>query len=252
MMSIKYQGKLQVEKREIDNVTLSYLRFQTPKENKGNIICFLTLFLYFIGLFPIIGETFSLTFFLAAFIPTVLISVWAIIYLIDPYRFEKSYYLFFGIYGVVNTYVYFLSIVKLLYIDMKVEGIIPLILSLLLFIILLVGVNLLNLKALYSGTYHKLQNMRSINVAWVSIGALGYILGQFLLSFIYTDSALYTLIIVLISLLSCVTAYFTVYIHRYYFNDKNMELVKQVYPDFGLPMSERNTKSRRKKKKKKM
>ena len=250
-MSIKYQGKLKVEKIVIDNVTLSYLRLQTPRVNKGNIICFFTLFLYFIGLLPIIGETFSLTFFLAAIIPTVLISVWAIIYLIDPYRFEKSYYLFFGIYGVVNTYVYFLCIVKLLYIDMRVEGKVPFILSLFLFILLIVGVNFLNIKALYSGTYHKLQNMKSINVAWVSIGALGYILGQFLLSFIYTDSALYTLLIVLISSLSILTAYFTIFIHRYYFINKNMEAVKQLYPSFGLPKSERYRKIKRKKKKQK-
>jgi hypothetical protein len=248
-MSTQYKGKLQMEKKVIDNVTLSYLRLQTPKENKGNIICFFILLLYFIGLFPIIGETFSLTLFLAAIIPTGLISVWAILYLIDPYRFEKSYYLFFGIYGGVNTYVYFLCIVKLLYIDMKVEGNIPFIVSLLLFILLIVGVNFLNIKALYSGTYHKLQNMGSINVAWVSIGALGYIIGQFLLSFIYSDSAVYTLLIVLISLLSILTAFFTVYIHRYYFIDKNMELVKQVYPDFGLPFSERYKKRKRKKKK---
>lgn len=164
-ISTKYRGNLQVEKKVIDNVTLSYLKFQTPKENKGNIICFFILLLYFIGLFPIIGETFSVTFFLAAIIPTVIISIWAIIYLIDPYRYEKSYYLFFGIYGVINTYVYFLCIVKLLYIDMKVEGKVPFILSMLLFIILLVGVNVLNIQALYSGTYHKLQKMRSINVA---------------------------------------------------------------------------------------
>ncbi|WP_277585957.1 hypothetical protein [Psychrobacillus antarcticus] len=249
-MSTKYRGNLQIEKKVIDNVTLSYLKFQTPKENKGNIICFFILLLYIIGLFPIIGETFSVTFFLAAIIPTVIISVWAIIYLIDPYKYEKSYYLFFGIYGVVNTFVYFLCIVKLLYLDMKVEGKVPFILTMLLFIILLVGVNVLNIKALNSGTYHKLQNMRSINVAWVSIGALGYLIGQFLLTFIYTDSALYTLFIVLISLLSILTAYFTVYIHRYFFIDKNIELVKQVYPTFGLPLSERYTNSKRKKKKK--
>jgi len=246
-MSIHYQGKLEVEKKVIDKVTLSYLRLQSPRENKGNIICFFTLFLYFVGLFPIIGETFSLPFFLAAIIPTGLISIWAVIYLIDPYKYEKSYYLFFGLYGVVNTYVYFLCIVKMLYIDMLVEGMIPFTLTLLLFILLVVGVNFLNVKALYSGTYDKLQKMKSIPVSWTSIGALGYLLGQFLLTFIYTDSAVYSLLIVLISLLSIFTAYFTVYIHRYFFMDKNMKLVKQMYPDFGIPKNER-TGSRKKRK----
>lgn len=206
------------------------------------------MFLYFTGIMPIIGEPFSSTFLVAAIIPIVLISIWAIVYLIDPYKNEKSYYLFFGIYGVVNTYVFFLVVVKLLYVNMGVEGIKPFIIWLLLFIALIVGVNILNIKALYSGKYDKLQKKKSINVSWTMVGALGYIVGQFILSFIYSDDAVSTLLIVLISSLALLTSYFSVYIHRYYFINKNMELVKQVYPDFGLPEMERNTKRKKKKK----
>lgn len=213
--------------------------------NKKNIIVFFSIFLYLIGLLPIISEPFSLPFFIAAIVPIAIIQIWAIIYLINPYKYEKSYYLFFGVYGLVNTYVYFLLIVKMLYLNIGVEGNTPFIISLCLFIALLVGVNVLNLIALYSGTYHKLQQKRSINVAWGFIGALGYILGQFILSFIFTDSAFYTLLIVLISLLSILTAYFSVYIHRYYFIDKNMELVKQVYPQFGFSRDERYLKKKK-------
>ena len=209
---------------------------------------FFTMFLYFTGIIPIISEPFSYSFFIAAIIPIVLISIWAIIYLIDPYKNEKSYYLFFGIYGVVNTYVFFLVVVKLLYVNIGVEGIKPFIIWLLLYIALLVGVNILNIKALYSGTYDKLQKKKSINVSWTMVGALGYIIGQFILSFIYSDDAVSTLLIVLISSLALMTSYFSVYIHRYYFIDKNIELVKQVYPDFGLPQRERNTKKKKKKK----
>lgn len=239
-----------IKQQSIDEITLSYLKFQTPEVNKKNIIVFFLLFLYFIGIIPIIGEPFSAPFFMAAVIPIVLISIWAIVYLIDPYRNEKSYYLFFGIYGIVNTYVFFLVVVKLLYVNIGVEGIIPFVLWLLLFIALLVGVNILNIKALYSGTYDKLQKKKSINTSWTMIGALGYIIGQFILSFIYSDNGISTLLIVSISLLAILTSYFSVYIHRYYFIDKNMELVKQVYPDFGLPKSERNTKRKKKEKKK--
>lgn len=206
------------------------------------------MFLYFIGIIPIIGEPFSYSFFIAAIIPIALITIWAIVYLIDPYKNEKSYYLFFGIYGVVNTYVFFLVILKLLYVNIGVEGTKPFILWLLLFIALLVGVNILNIKALYSGTYDKLQKKNSINVSWAMIGALGYIVGQFILSFIYSDDAVSTLLIVLVSLLALMTSYFSVYIHRYCFIDKNIELVKQLYPDFGLPKKKRNTNRKKKKK----
>jgi len=64
---------------------------------------------------------------------------------------------------------------------------------------------------------------------------------------IYTDSAVYSLLIVLISLLSILTAYFTVYI-QYFFMDKNMNLVKQMYPDFGIPKNERAEPRKKKKK----
>ncbi|MFJ7825337.1 hypothetical protein [Psychrobacillus sp. NPDC096623] len=76
---------------KVDHIKLSYLKFQTPEVNKKNIIVFFTMFLYFTGIIPIIGEPFSSIFLIAAIIPIVLISIWAIVYLIDPYKNEKSY-----------------------------------------------------------------------------------------------------------------------------------------------------------------
>lgn len=234
-----------IKQQNIDSNTLSYLKFQTPEMNKKNIIVFFIILLYFTGIIPIIGEPFSFSFFIAAIIPIALISIWAIVYVIDPYKNEKSYYLFFGIYGIVNTYVFFLVVVKLLYVNIGVEGTKPFVLWLMLFIALLVGVNILNVKALNSGTYDKLQKKKSLNMSWAMIGALGYIVGQFILSFIYSDDAVSTLLIVLVSLLALLTSYFSVYIHRYYFIHKNIELVKQVYPNFSLPKSERNTRKKK-------
>lgn len=180
-------------------------------------------------------------------IPVAIIQIWAIIYVINPYKFEKSYYLFFGVYGVVNTFVYFLAIQKMIYIHLSETGNLPFILGLILFIALLVGVNWMNWKALYSGTYHKLQQRSSIPVSWLAIGGISYVLGQLILSFIVTDSATSILIIVLLSFFSIVTAFFSISIHRYFFISKNIEIVKQVYPEFGLPLSERytNKKSKR-------
>ena len=86
-----------IKQQNIDSNTLSYLKFQTPEMNKKNIIVFFIILLYFTGIIPIIGEPFSFSFFIAAIIPIALISIWAIVYVIDPYKNEKSYYLFFGI-----------------------------------------------------------------------------------------------------------------------------------------------------------
>lgn len=62
-----------------------------------------------------------------------------------------------GILGIVTTFVYFVAIQKMLYINLAAEGPFPLVAGGVLFIILLGGMNWLNIKALYSGTYVRLQ-----------------------------------------------------------------------------------------------
>ncbi|NYF23602.1 hypothetical protein [Sporosarcina sp. JAI121] len=239
-----------MEKSSIDEITLSYLRFQTPKENKGNIIAFFLILLYVTGMIPIVAVPFSAVIFKLAIVPVVMLQIWALLYLIAPYKFEKSYYLFFGVYGVVNTYVYFLATQKILYFHIGVEGKIPFVIGLVLFLGLLVLVNWLNVKALYTGTYHKLQQMKSVNVWWLSFAGLGYVIGQLILTFVYSESAKMMIFIFLISALSIFTAFVSASLHRYYYIIKNMDFVKQVYPEFGLPMNERYIKSKKRKKRK--
>ena len=199
---------------------------------------------------PILGVPFSFTYFMAAIVPVAIIQIWALFYLFAPYKFEKSYYLFFGIYGVVNTFVYFLAIQKLLYLHLESVGKAPVIIGFTLFVSLLVSINWLNIKALYTGTYHKMQQMKSINVRYLSFAGIGYVIAQLILTFIYSESAKMIIFIVLLSLLSLITAYFSVYIHRYYYISKNMALVKQVYPTFGLPLNERQDESKKRKRRK--
>lgn len=146
-----------MEEKRRNNIKLSYLNLESPQENRSGIIGYFLILLYVVGMIPILGVPFSFPFFLAAIIPIIIIQVWAIVYLIDPYKYEKSYYLFFGIYGVVNTYVFFLVILKLIYVNMEWKGSAPFVINLVLFILLLGGINWLNWKALYSGTYYKLQ-----------------------------------------------------------------------------------------------
>lgn len=228
------------EKANIDKITLSYLKLQSPKENRGNILTFFILFLNFFGLFPIIGDPFSLNYFIAAIIPVAIMHIWAIIYIIAPYKFEHSYYLLMGVYGVVNTYVYFLATQKLLYLHMGVISPVPFVVGIVFFIGLLVFMNWLNWKALYSGTYARLQKKGSGNMVWLSIGALGYPIGQLILTFVYSESVQMMIIIMLISVMSIIVAFFSIFIHRYFFIKKNMEIVKQISPGFGLPKEERS------------
>ncbi len=236
--------------KNIEEITKSYLRFQTPEENRSNIITFFLIFLYFIGLFPLIGDPVSKGYLLFAIIPVIPITLWGLLYIVNPYKYEKSYYLFFGIYGLVNTYVFFISIQKMLYVNMNATGNLIFILGIVLFLVLIIGMNLLNIKAIYSGTYHKLQQKKGFSFNWIAIGGIGYAVGQLLLAFNYTDSMVEVIIILCISFLSVITAHFSTQIHKYFFIKKHFEEVKQLNPQFGLPKNERYTKKKRKKGKK--
>ncbi|QUG40734.1 hypothetical protein KD050_15745 [Psychrobacillus sp. INOP01] len=232
------------------NIFSSYLKFESPKQNKQSIIGNFLVFLYLIGILPLLGEPFSWSFFYAAIIPTFLITLWGIIYIVAPYKYEKSYFLFLGVYGIVNTYVYFVSIQKLLFINLGITSWGPFLSNTILFILLVGGMNWMNWKALYSETYYNLQQKRSIPVGWASLAGASYILGQLILSVVYTDSGISILIIVCLSILSLFTAFLSINIHRYFFIKKNMDIVKKMFPEFGLSKSERDTKRKRKNKKK--
>ncbi|MEC2075052.1 hypothetical protein [Metabacillus fastidiosus] len=223
--------------REVDRISLYYLNLQTPKENRGNIIVFFLITLDLIGVLPILAYPFSYKFFIAMIIPVAFLHIWAIMYVIAPYKYKRSYYLFFGIYGLINTYVYFLVIQKLLYSHLLIQGSTTFILGIIFFIALIIFINGLNIRFLYSGTYAKLQaNKTSKNMGPITAAAgLGYVIAQLVLTFIYSVSIKMAVIIIAISILSIVTAYFSIFIHRYFFILKNKDIVKKVNPEFGLP-----------------
>ncbi|MFC4025271.1 hypothetical protein ACFOUV_15855 [Oceanobacillus longus] len=231
------------KRQAIDKITASYLNLQTPRENRGNIIAFFIIFLDIMGLLPILGEPFSFQFFWPAIIPVGLLHLWAILYIVAPYKFEQSYYLFFGIYSVVNTYIYFLVIQKLLYVNIGVESQIPFLVGLLLLICLLVFFQYFNIKMLYSGNYAKLQKNGSkskMNLSpFLTASSIGYVIAQILMASFMTDSIFNIIIISGVSIMSILTAFFSISIHRFFFIKKNQEAVRKVYPEFGLPKKHR-------------
>ncbi|XXM72680.1 hypothetical protein ACQ0QQ_01930 [Lysinibacillus sphaericus] len=195
----------------------------------------------FIGVLPLLSIPFAAPFLWAALIPVIGIHLWALLCILAPYRFERSYYLYIGIFAVVNTYVYFLVIQKFLYKHIGVESSSYFYIGLALFLLLLVFFQVFNVKMLYSGNYAKLQNGKfQFNATAIGASAgFGYAAAQFLMSSLVTDSALMIVLILCYSVLSIVTAYLATFIHRYIYFRKNVEEVLNVYPDFGKPKAAR-------------
>lgn len=228
-------------KKQLDEIHLSYFKLQRPKENRGNILVFFLIFLDLLGLLPLVSVPFSYPFFLAAIIPAVILHLWAIIYIIAPYRFEHSYYLFFGVYGIVNTYVFFLTTQKLLYAHIRVEGSMSFIIGFVIFVGLIITMNIINVKALHSGTYAALQKKgNSMNISKaMSAAGIGYVLSQIILTFVFSEELKILIFTCLLAILSILTAYFSIFIHRYFYMNKHKDKLKQVYPEFGLPKKSR-------------
>ncbi|WP_428976346.1 hypothetical protein [Rossellomorea sp. DUT-2] len=226
-----------MKKERLDDITLSYLRFQSPRENRGNILVYFLIFLDTIGVLFLLGEPMVPLFYWSGIIPVVFIHLWAIQYVIAPYKFERSYYLFCGVYGVINTFVYFLVIQKLIYSHFQIIGVVPLVLGLLLFASLLLIVNLMHICLLYSGAYSRLQKgEKTANLTPIaSASGIGYVLAQLTLSSFFVESVKILMIIGVFSILSVATAYFSTSIHKYFYIRRNIEKVKQAYPQFGLP-----------------
>lgn len=245
-----------MRKLGVDKITASYLNLQSTKENRGNVVGFSLLFLNFSGLLPLIAEPFVYSLFIIGFIPAMIMNLWAILYVVDPYRFELSYYLYFGLYGFVNTFVLSLALVKILYFDLGVSGVWPFIILLVIINSLPFLMNWLNYKMLYAGTYAKLQNKKDwkIPTFFLLPPASGYFLYQFVDSY-GSPSAVMILFFICLFMLTIFTAYFSTNVHKYFFLKNNMDIVLQVYPRFGKPKhiqyAEEIEKKRRKKMKKK-
>ena len=224
-----------MRKLGVDNITASYIKLQSAKQNRGNVLCFVLMFLNFFGLFPLIGEPFVFSLFILGFIPTMIINVWGVLYIVDPYRFELSYYLYFGIYGFVNTFVFSLVLVKILYFLLGFQGMLPIVFILIFVNGLPIIVNWLSYKMLYGGIYDKLQKKKNWRIPVLLLPpSSGYILYQ------VTDrygspSASTILFFICIMGLTIFTAYFSTYVHKYFFLKNNMATVLKVFPRFGQP-----------------
>ncbi|RIW38946.1 hypothetical protein D3H55_00925 [Bacillus salacetis] len=235
-------------KQAINEIMLSYLNLQTPKENRGNILVFVLILTDLIGVLPILAQPFSWTFFWPVIIPTVLIHLAAIPLVLTPYKLELPYYLFMGIYGIFNAYLYFLVVQKLVYLHMGVQGVLPFVMGLFLLIGLLVLFQVFNLKMLYSGTYYKLQrNEMKINTyPYLAAAGIGYVIAQFLMSSFFTDSFQIIIMVVLYSLISLVPAFFSIFLHKFFYLKKNIVSVRSLYPEFGLSKKARESARREK------
>lgn len=74
----------------------------------------------------------------------------------------------------------------------------------------------------------------------MQVAGISYLIGQIFIMTVKGEAAHFSVMIVLLSLLSVVTAFLSIYLHRYYFIRQNWDEVKRVYPEFNVAKEERS------------
>lgn len=232
-------GKIEKKGKGLPLFYLTHMQF--PTQNRQNVIVFLLIFLDFMGVIPLLSDPFSKGYFLAGVIPVVALHIWGLLYIVAPFKFEKSYYLYMGLLGIITAYVYFIVAQKLLYIHVGVEGRLYELISFVFLVVVLVFFQIFNYKMLYSGQYDKLdKNPSGLNLSpIVTASSIGYIVAQFLLSLAVTDSFMMIVMVAAYSILTLIMAYIATYLHRYIYFLKNSDQLESMRSGFGRPKKER-------------
>ncbi|WP_371018470.1 hypothetical protein [Pseudalkalibacillus sp. JSM 102089] len=228
--------------KDIDEFTFSYIsKLQLPKNNRHYIFGFLFIYLDIMGIIPLISAPFSIQLFWAGIIPIIAINLWGLVCFIAPYKFEHAFYLFFGVLGLVTTYIYFLVIQKFLFFNIGVKQNYYFYIGLVAIISLLLFFHIYYRKMLKKRTFQKNQKQGiKINVAPIVVmSSFGYIIAQLLMSSFVTDSLQLIVLILILAIFTVLTSFLSTWIQKYIFIKQNYDTVKKLRPDFNLSKSER-------------
>lgn len=229
-------------KQEIaDKEMLAYLRFRTPEENQGTIFFMVFILIDFIGFFPYLIGPFSITFFIAALVPAILINVWMIAYVVAPYKLEAGFDLLVGAFSIVSAYLYWLGSEKLLYINLDFQGNSAFILGLLLLLLLITFFYFYTRYQIRLGKYKRNKQHRQHQSGISMLGSVAIIIAiPQVENFIATTKVMEMFFIIgLLCLISIFTLFLIGNYHHYRFTKTNHDIVRKVYPDFGKRKKDR-------------
>ncbi|MCA0993812.1 hypothetical protein [Pseudalkalibacillus hwajinpoensis] len=223
-------------KREIaDKEMLAYLRLSTPEENQVTIFFMVVVLIDFMGFFPYLIGPFSITFFVAALVPAIIINLWMIVYVLAPYKLEATFDLLVGAFSIVSAYLYWLGSEKLLYINLGIQGISAFLLGLILLLLLVTFFYFYTRYQIRLGKYKRNKHHQHHQSGLGILGSVAIIIGISQLgNFMTTTEKMdITFTIGILCLISCFTLFLIGNYHYYRFIKSNHHIIRKVYPDFS-------------------
>ncbi|MFD2922403.1 hypothetical protein [Halobacillus naozhouensis] len=217
----------------------NYLKLEEHGEVRSRGILHVLILTDLMGLFTLLGPS-ELTFALPiATVLGIILNVWALLYLIAPYRFESSFFLFFGTWGLFTSFIMFLVIQKFLYNIFQYHSLQFFYISLTLYILCIIGVQVLHLLFLYERLTPPKGPRRNWTPLVAITPALSYVIGQLVYSMIVSEDIKALIFVACESLLILYPIFCIKFIHQYYFLIKNKQSLNEKYPNLNLPKKNR-------------
>lgn len=212
-------------------------------------------FMDFFGFFPLYFTPGLKIFVDLAIIPVVIFNIWSLLYFIAPYRFELSFVLFQGLWGVFTSFLFFLVAEKFFYHILHIESFLFFYLGLVFYLMSLVGVIVIE----YLWVYDKVkipEGPGSWPKAMAFVPALSYMIGQFIFTAIKNENITGLIFAGIISLAMFIPFLFVRFVHQYFFLIGHKETLKArdrylCAPKKDRPFDGKEGKKRRKRSRKK-
>ncbi|TCP31198.1 hypothetical protein EV207_10381 [Scopulibacillus darangshiensis] len=207
-----------------------------------------------LGFLPLLGIP-RLPFFInLAIIPVIILNIWLLVYIIAPYRFELSFTLFQGVWGVLTSFLYFLVTQKFLYNILHFETLLFFYLGLALYLISVSGVIIIQHLSINGKI--KIPEGPGAWTKWIAIvPGFSYVFGQMIFSIIKSDDIKALIFVGCILGAMIFPILFVKLLHQYFFFIKNKDALLAKYPTLNKPKKERifqkrpkNSKSHKRKK----
>ncbi|WP_079527539.1 hypothetical protein [Halobacillus hunanensis] len=216
-------------------LTIRYL----AAEIRSMTIIHVLLFTDFMGLYMLFGHSELGFIFNLGLVPVIILNVWSVLYIIAPYRYELSFVLFYGVWGLLTSFVHFLVIQKFLYNIVQFESLGFFYVGLIFYLLSVSSVLVMQHLTLLDN--FKIQEGPGTWPKWVAvIPGFSYLFAQFVFTAIQSGDIKSLIFVGALTLVTIYPILAVKLIHQYFFLIKYKEELMVKYPVLGRPKKSRN------------
>ncbi|MFD2922404.1 hypothetical protein ACFS6F_01455 [Halobacillus naozhouensis] len=224
-----------INKRELSKyLTINY----STSEIRSMAIFHVLLFTDFMGLYMLFGHSELGFIFNIGLIPVIILNLWSILYVVAPYRFELSFVLFYGIWGLLTSFLHFLVIQKFLYNIVQFESLLFFYLGLTFYLFSIISVLVIQHLSLYDKI--KIPEGPGAWPKWVAIiPGFSFLFAQLVFSAINSEDVKALIFVGGLTLVMIYPVLAVKLVHQYFFLKKHKKELSARYSGLGKSKKDR-------------